>query len=376
MASVEESLERVLRSYRVEWYRCPIDRQTLLGLMRRSDAQGWFQAAGHLVLTGCTAALIIYFFLLEQWIAMVVALFFHGTVASNFIYACHELGHGTVFRTKWLNGLFLRVFSVLGWWNFHEYAMSHTYHHIYTLHRRADKEVLLPAEPSVRPLYVLQLFTVNITGGFATRGAGITIGGTIRTAFGGYSVFSTPGWLEDLYANRPEARRRAVNWARLVLAIHVAVAVVSFANGWWIVPILFSLGPDIANWHAYFVGAPMHCGLRDDVPRLSQVRAFDHPRPALGVHLLAHELAPRAPHVRRSAVLQPQEAAPGGGARHAEGAELLRRMAGDARDLAPAAAVSRTTSSTRRCPRKPGQRRPPGEPEAASVGELAPKELR
>ena len=266
MSAEPESLEHLFKTWRVDWYRCPIERRALLELMRRSDPQGWFQAAGHLAIAGCTAALTLYCFLQEQWIGMAIALFAHGTVASNFLYACHELGHGTVFGTKWLNGAFLRIYSVLGWWNFHEYAMSHTYHHVYTLHRRADQEVVLPAEPSLRPLYLLQLFTLNVMGGFATRGVRITIVGTIRTAFGGYTVFSTPGWLEDLYAHRPEARRRAVNWARLVLSIHVAVAVVSIANGLWIVPIIFSLGPDIANWHAYFVGAPMHCGLRDDVP--------------------------------------------------------------------------------------------------------------
>ena len=174
--------------------------------------------------------------------------------------------HASVFKTRWLNGFFLRVYSVLCWWNFHEYAMSHTYHHLYTLHPRADKEVMLPAESSLKPLYLLQLFTINVTGGFNTRGVGITILGTVKTAFGGYNVFGTPDWLEALYADRPAARRRAVHWARLMLAIHVLVAGVSIAHGLWIIPIVFSLGPDIANWLAYFVGAPMHCGLRDDVP--------------------------------------------------------------------------------------------------------------
>ena len=93
---------------------------------------------------GVRRALTVYFYLQEQWVGVVVALFAYGTLASNYLYACHELGHGTVFRTKWLNEFFLRVFSVLGWWNFHEYAMSHTYHHVYTLHPRADKEVTLP----------------------------------------------------------------------------------------------------------------------------------------------------------------------------------------------------------------------------------------
>ena len=266
MNTASESLDELFRSFRVDWYRCPIDRATLRDVMQKSDLQGWFQALGHLALAACTAALTYYFFVQQLWVGFALALFAHGTLASNFLYACHELGHGTVFKTRWLNALFLRIYSVLAWWNFHEYAMSHTYHHVYTLHPRADKEVVLPAHPSIRALYLLQLFTLNVAGGFATRGVGVTIGGTIKTAFGGYSVFSTPGWLEALYANRSEARRRAVNWARFVLLVHVAVAAISFANGLWIVPVIFTLGSDIANWHAYFIGAPMHCGLRDDVP--------------------------------------------------------------------------------------------------------------
>ena len=171
-----------------------------------------------------------------------------------------------MFKTRWLNAAFLRLYGVLTWWNFHEYAMSHTYHHTYTLHPRADKEVVLPKPPSLAPLYLLQLFTFNVTGGFESRGARNIIGGIIKTAFGRYTVLSTPGWLEALYANQPAARRRAVTWARVVLLIHVAVAAVSFAYGLWIVPVLFSLAPAIANWWRYFVAVPMHCGLRDNVP--------------------------------------------------------------------------------------------------------------
>ena len=104
MSSGTEPLAELFKTYRVDWYRCPIDRPTLLALMRRSDGQGWFQAAGHLVIAAFAAWLTIRFFMQEQWVGMAIALFAYGTVASNFLYACHELGHGTVFRTKWLNG--------------------------------------------------------------------------------------------------------------------------------------------------------------------------------------------------------------------------------------------------------------------------------
>ena len=266
MTADAESLGELFKTYKVKWYRCPIEQSKLHDLMRANDLQGGLQALGHLAVFACTGALSYYFFDRELWIGFAIALFVHGTVASHFLYACHEVGHGTVFRTKWLNAFFLRVFSVLAWWNFHEYAMSHTYHHIYTLHPRADKEVTLPANPSLRPHYLLQLFTLNLFGGFATRGIVGWMWGMLKTAFGRYSVFSTPGWLEALYDNRTEVRRRAVNWARFLLVFHIGFAIVCFALGLWILPLLVSVAPFIGNWLGYFIGVPMHCGLRDDVP--------------------------------------------------------------------------------------------------------------
>ncbi len=266
MSAEIESLDHIFKSFKVRWYRCPVARSSLHDLMRASDVQGWMQALGHLALVGCTGALTYYFFDREIWIGFALALFAHGTFASFLVAANHELGHGTVFRTKWLNALFLRIYSVLAWHNFHEYARSHTFHHIYTLHRRADREVALPLYPSLAPLYLLQLFTLNVFGGLESRGLLRMIGGTFKTAFGSYSVFNSPGWLEALYADKPEARKKAVNWARIVVLFHLGLAAVSFALGLWIIPVLVSLAPAIANWHRYFVGVPMHCGLQDDSP--------------------------------------------------------------------------------------------------------------
>ena len=55
-----------------------------------------------------------------------------------------------------------------------------------------------------------------------------------------------------------------MNWARFVLLFHIATTVVCFAFGLWIIPVLLSVAPFIANWHAYLIGCPMHAGLRTD----------------------------------------------------------------------------------------------------------------
>ena len=287
MTTEPETLDHVRKNFKVRWYRCPIERSVLLDLMQPDDLKGWFQTLGHLALFAATGALSYIFFESENWVGFAIALYAHGTVASHFIFGCHELGHGTVFRAKWLNAFFLRVYSTLGWWNFPEYGMSHYHHHVYTCHPRGDLEVTLPAEPSLRPKYLIQLLTLNLFGGYMTRGFISWPWALIKTAFGGYGVLSTPGWLEALYADNPEARKDAVNWARFLLVFHVGATVVCFALGLWIIPVLLSLAPFLANVHAYFIAVPMHCGLRDEVPdfRLS-VRTIT--LPALSEFLYWH----------------------------------------------------------------------------------------
>ena len=257
------SLTDVREKLRINWYRSQIEPQQLRALARRSDLRGAFQAVGHLALWSCTGALTWYAFSRGAWIAFALGLFLHGTVGSFFTgLAVHELGHGTVFKTKWLNGLFLRIYSTLGWWNFHAYAMSHTYHHRYTLHPDGDREVVLPGTPTLRILHLLQMFTVNFTGGPESNGIIFMLRGTVLLALDRFDG----EWLTALFEDQPKARTRTVNWARFLLLFHVAVIAVSVASGVWILAVLISGHVFVGNWLKYFVGLPMHCGLRDDVP--------------------------------------------------------------------------------------------------------------
>lgn len=257
-----EPLGQVRKTMRVDWYRCPIEPAKLRELAQRSDLRGAYQTVGHLALFAVTGALTYYCFVQQIWLGFALALFAHGTVGSFFKgLAVHELGHGTVFRTKWLNGFFLRIYSLLGWWNFHEYAMSHTFHHLYTLHPRGDREVVLPREPSLKPAYVLQLFTFNIFGGLESNGFIPALRETLNTALGKFNK----EWLEALYADQPGARKRAVNWARLILLFHLGILVIAIIFQLWALPLVLTLFLFIGNWLKYFVGLPMHCGLRSNV---------------------------------------------------------------------------------------------------------------
>tara|TARA_B100000989_G_scaffold290674_1_gene264123 strand:- start:4883 stop:5167 length:285 start_codon:yes stop_codon:yes gene_type:complete len=92
-----------------------------------------------------------------------------------------------------LNTILLRIYSIIGWHNFHEYAVSHAYHHRYTLYGDGDREVVLPLEILIeKPFYLVQIFTINFTGGPVTSGLIPVVEGTFETAFigDGESVIS------------------------------------------------------------------------------------------------------------------------------------------------------------------------------------------
>lgn len=263
------SLIEARKTLRLQWYRCPVDTKVLRTLMEPSNTQGFIQAGGHLLIFVCTGILTLYFFHQEYWLAFILALFIHCTCSSFFKgMAAHELGHGTVFRTKWLNRLFLYIYSLIGWHNFHEYAMSHTYHHRYTLHPSGDREVVLPLRIAIgNPLYLLQLFTFNFVGGPVTHGMIPVIKGTLQTACGGFgSATNSREWSTALYTTHPSEHRQAITWARLVLLFHCSIIIFSVIFQLWALPFVLTLHSFTANWLRYIVGLPMHSGLRSNVP--------------------------------------------------------------------------------------------------------------
>ena len=263
-AQVQKPMSEIRKELRIKWYRCPIDPNILRELSKPSDLQGFKMALGHLGLWLFTGSLSFYFAIEQFWLGFLLTIFLHGTVGTFFSAPHHELCHGTVFKTKRLNEIFLKIFSTLGMQNFYIYKMSHSYHHRFTLHRIADKEVVLPKTPSLRVLYLLQLFTFNITGGFESRGLIPTMRGLFRVAA---DKMEQPynEWGAELYAEFPEERLKAVHWARYLIAVHLSFALITVLIGYPILILIVSLHPFIGNWLRYFVGAPMHCGLRSDV---------------------------------------------------------------------------------------------------------------
>jgi fatty acid desaturase len=248
----------------VRWYRCPLDVQELKRLHERSDLRGFLQTIPFLAvltLTGCAA----YFsFGRLPWPAVVGLVFLHGTVCAFMPNGIHELGHGTVFRTRWLNGFFNRVFSFFSWINFDIFKASHARHHRYTLHTPDDGEVVLPLHVMVRDFF-LKGFIDPVTMVKTIWSTIRVAGGYLQTSMGG--TYFSHEWIETAYSDAtPEERRRPIRWARFLLLGHGTIVAVSIYFHLWMLPVVTTLVPFYGNWLFFLCNSTQHIGLQDNVP--------------------------------------------------------------------------------------------------------------
>ncbi len=266
-------LSDVRKNLRIKWYRCPIETKRLHELLQRSDRKGWLQAGGHFALWVTTGFVVYWCWSMQWWWWLIAAMAAHGVVSSFFVgVAPHELGHGTVFKTPWLNKVFLYGFSFISWWDPFDYASSHTYHHRYTLHPQGDRENLLPLTPSTEPTFLLQVATVNLltTKGrtFGKGGLLATLAATFLAARGrtGSTDIASNEWLAALHRDQPAEHKRSVWWSRFLLAAHGTIAVSAIVSGQWILIFIVSLPSFFVNLPAYLVGMTQHCGLSQNDP--------------------------------------------------------------------------------------------------------------
>jgi fatty acid desaturase len=239
----------------IRWYRTPIDREVLARLNRKSDAKGFAQALGHLLVLGLTGGAVLVSAATWPWWVTLLLLLLHGTAGSFMINAVHELVHKSVFRTQRLNEFFVRIFSFLGWINFEHFYASHMRHHQYTLHPPDDLEVVLPIRLMVRQFF-LEGF-LNLQGGYKV------VRNSLRLALGKFEG----EWESRLFlGDDPDAGRPVVHRARVLLAGHVAITVISLVLGWWLVPVLTCLLPFYGSWLFFLCNNTQHIGLQDNVP--------------------------------------------------------------------------------------------------------------
>ena len=245
----------------VQWYRTPIEPAVLKKLHERSDAFGWLQTLGYLGTLVLTGGLAFYSTGRWPWWATVLLTFLHGTCYAFQINAVHELGHGTVFKTKPLNVFFEHLFAFLGWINHRMFDVSHVRHHQFTLHPPDDMEVVLPVK-----YYIKNIFKFGFFNPLHMKWA---VPETLRIARGKFRG----EWEEALFpAGDPAKRQNMMNWARFVLVGHTLIVVGSIVAAFLVhprylmIPLLTTLAGTYGGALFLSLNNTQHIGLQDNVP--------------------------------------------------------------------------------------------------------------
>jgi fatty acid desaturase len=186
----------------------------------------------------------------------------YGCVANFSINAMHELGHGCVFKTPFLNALFLRLVSFIGWHHPDMFFSSHHRHHRFTQHEPHDQENPMPIKITLQQFLLFGF--VNVQGAFsALRETLYAAIGHFPTGYLGWR----PGWERIIYTPSDAAERAtASRWAQFMLAGHVLFAAACISRGLFLAPFLLSFGPFINGWLFFLCNSTQHVGLEPSVP--------------------------------------------------------------------------------------------------------------
>jgi Na+-transporting NADH:ubiquinone oxidoreductase subunit F len=230
-----------------EWYRPALDADRLHELMARTNARAARDTTLWLALLA--AAGIWAWFSLGSWWA-VPAFVAYGTLyGSSADPRWHEMGHGTAFRTGWLNDIVYYLASFMLLRGPTLWRWSHVRHHTDTIVVGRDPEIIFP-----RPV---SRWTVIST----------FLGLRVVPPMVWQTVKHTTGRLDDDTRDFvPEDEQWKVVWeARAFIAILVGVVVWCLTAG-SIVPALYIGLPSLYGvWLLVFFGLTQHAGLQEDV---------------------------------------------------------------------------------------------------------------
>ncbi len=246
---------------RVEWYRTPLDKETLARLNAKSDFLGLMQCLGPLAILAATAFGAVYGLSHHLWALAALSFFCYGTVASFAINAVHELGHKSVFKSQKLNQFFLRIYAFHGWIHFEHFYNSHMRHHQFTLHQPDDLEVTLPIKVLTKNFFLYGFFNY---GAFKWH-----VPTCLRLGRGDFKG----EWELKLFPpDQPEKALPIRRWARFLLWAHGTVIASSLILAvvlgpiWLMLAVLVSLTPSYGGWLHFLCNNTQHIGLQDDVP--------------------------------------------------------------------------------------------------------------
>lgn len=230
-----------------EWYHADVPRKLMKQLMRRTDGPALRD-------TGLWFALLIAFGFGGAWFwggwACVPFFIVYGVLyGSASDSRWHETGHGTAFRTAWLNDALYQVASFMNMKEPTFWRWSHARHHTDTIIVGRDREIA-----AMRPPDLLKL-VVNV---FGLRDALDTASSVVRHAAGQMT--------EEEASFIPGSERwRVYREARAWIGVYAVVVVVAILTQ-SLLPLMYVGLPTLyGRWLALVFGVSQHAGLAEDV---------------------------------------------------------------------------------------------------------------
>lgn len=240
-AAIEQGLTQA------EWYHSEVPRKVMKELMQRSDGRALRDAAlwlGGLIVSGGLAAVF--------WGTWWCIPFFivYGTLYGSASDArWHECGHGTAFRTRWMNDVLYQIASFMQMRNPVTWRWSHARHHTDTLIVGRDAEIAVMRPPDLARLIANFFGLVDV---FHLLPA------LLRNALGSLS-------LEEKTFIPEMEWSKTVRVARIHMMIYAATIVLALYFGSFLPLLLVGLPRLYGAWHMVLVGLLQHGGLADNV---------------------------------------------------------------------------------------------------------------
>ncbi|MCT7373817.1 fatty acid desaturase family protein [Chelativorans salis] len=230
-----------------EWYHTDVSRKEMKALMKRSDGPAIRDTIIWLGATVLFAVAAIWL-----WPSLWSIPFF---LAYGVLYGSagdsrwHECGHGTAFKTRWMNDAVYQIASFTMMRNPVTWRWSHARHHTDTIIVGRDPEIV-----AMRPPDLLRL-ALNFFGILDVWHAVVDM---VRNAAGVISA-------EEKTFVPEQEQPKAIRIARIWVAIYAATAAAAVYTG-SILPFLIIGGPRLYGaWHHVMTGLLQHGGLAEDV---------------------------------------------------------------------------------------------------------------
>jgi fatty acid desaturase len=232
---------------RARWYATSLPRPQIKKLMQRRDGPAIRDTALWFALLAASGALGAHFW--GSWLCVPFFLVYGVLYGSASDSRWHECGHGTAFRTRWLNDVVYQLASFMVLREPTVWRWSHTRHHTDTLIVGRDPEIAAPRPPSLLNL------GLNI---FALKSG--------TTAFYKLFLHSVGLVTSQEHTFIPESETWKVAWiARIWLAVFAAVIATCLHLHSWLPAILIGLPSFYGGFMVNFFGLTQHAGLAEDV---------------------------------------------------------------------------------------------------------------